>query len=42
MNQDKKIALLIDAENISRNYRKTIMNELAKYEIGRASCRERV
>ncbi len=31
MNQDKKIALLIDAENISRNYRKTIMNELAKY-----------
>ena len=31
MNQDKKIALLIDAENISRNYRKIIMNELAKY-----------
>ncbi len=31
MNQDKRIALLIDAENISRNYRKTIMNELAKY-----------
>ncbi len=31
MNQDKKIALLIDAENISRNYRKTIMTELAKY-----------
>lgn len=31
MTQDKKIALLIDAENISRNYRKTIMNELAKY-----------
>ena len=31
MNQDKKIALVIDAENISRNYRKTIMNELAKY-----------
>lgn len=31
MNQDKKIALLIDAENISRNYRKIIMQELAKY-----------
>ena len=31
MTQDKKIALLIDAENISHNYRKTIMNELAKY-----------
>lgn len=31
MSQDKKIALLIDAENISRNYRKIIMQELAKY-----------
>lgn len=31
MNQDKKIALLIDAENISRNYRKIILQELAKY-----------
>lgn len=31
MNQDKRIALLIDAENVSNKYKKTIMNELAKY-----------
>ena len=31
MNQDKRIALLIDAENITRNYCDIIFSELARY-----------
>ena len=31
MNQEKRIALLIDAENVTRAYRHTIFNELARH-----------
>ena len=45
--EEKRIALLIDSDNVSSDYLDSILDEVTKYgvvnyEIGRASCRERV
>ena len=39
---DLRLAVLIDADNAPRSALGDVMAEIAVYEIGRASCRERV